>query len=70
VGEVSVDLMIIPPKDEEKDRLEVTKWELDEERKKFTAAAVRLGKGEKVKLEFSLLFCYFRAASFYKRAWG
>ena len=57
VGEVSVDLMITPAKDEEKDRIELTKMELEEERRKFTEAAVRLGR-EKATLEVSLSLCY------------
>jgi hypothetical protein len=52
VGEVSVDLMITPTKDEERDRIEVTKKALDEERRKFTEAAVKLGR-EKAALEVS-----------------
>lgn len=42
--------MIAPAKDEERDRIEVTKKELAEERRKFTEAAVKLGK-EKALLE-------------------
>jgi hypothetical protein len=52
IGEVSVDLMITPTKDGEKDRIEMTKRELEEERRKFTEAAVRLGR-EKATLEVS-----------------
>jgi hypothetical protein len=44
--------MITPVKDEERDRIEVTKMGLEEERRKFTEAAVRLGK-EKAALEVS-----------------
>jgi hypothetical protein len=47
---VSLDLMITPIKDEEKNRIEATKKELEEERRKFTEAAVRLGR-EKAALE-------------------
>jgi hypothetical protein len=50
VGEVSVDLMITPVKDEERDKIDATKKGLDEERRKFTEAAVKLGK-EKAALE-------------------
>jgi hypothetical protein len=50
VGEMSLELMTAPDKDEEKHRLECIKQQLDEERKKFTEAAVRLGK-EKAFLE-------------------
>jgi len=53
VREMSVDLMTAPLKDEEKDRLECIKRDLDLERKKFTEAAVRLGK-EKAALEVCL----------------
>ena len=49
-GEVSVDLMITPAKDEERDRIEVNKRGLEEERRKFTEAAVKLGR-EKAALE-------------------
>jgi len=47
MSEMSVDLMTAPVKDEDQDRLECIKWVLNLERKKFTEAAVRLGK-EKV----------------------
>ena len=50
VDEVSADLMITPAKDEERDRIEVMKRGLDEERRKFTEAAVKLGR-EKAALE-------------------
>lgn len=50
-----MDLLITPMKDEERERIEVTKKELDEERKKFTEAAVRLGR-EREKLEVRLYF--------------
>ncbi|OCH85887.1 hypothetical protein OBBRIDRAFT_890874 [Obba rivulosa] len=46
----SVDAMTSPEKDEERQRLEARFKELEEERKKFTEAAVRLGK-EKAALE-------------------
>jgi hypothetical protein len=59
VGDVSVDLMITPIKDEEKNRIEATKKELEEERRKFTEAAVRLGR-EKAALEVRFgFFIYF-----------
>jgi hypothetical protein len=45
-----VDFLITPAKDEEKDRIELIKKGLDEERRKFTEAAVRLGR-EKAALE-------------------
>jgi len=50
VGDISVDLMIAPARDEEKERLHNIKQQLDEERRKFTEAAVKLGK-EKAALE-------------------
>lgn len=50
VGDVSVDLMTVPARDEERQRLEARFKELDDERKKFTEAAVRLGR-EKAALE-------------------
>ncbi|KAL6297903.1 Afadin and alpha-actinin-binding-domain-containing protein [Sparassis latifolia] len=50
IGEISVDLMTAPARDEERQRLELRFKVLDEERKKFTEAAVRLGK-EKAALE-------------------
>jgi hypothetical protein len=55
---VSVDLMITPIKDEEKNRIEATKKELEEERRKFTEAAVRLGR-EKAALEVRFGFIIF-----------
>ena len=55
---MSVDLMITPIKDEEKNRIEATKKELDEERRKFTEAAVRLGR-EKAALEVRFGFIIF-----------
>ena len=54
MDDMSVDLMITPIKDEEKNRIEVTKKELEEERRKFTEAAVRLGR-EKATLEVLFL---------------
>lgn len=53
VGEMSVDLMTAPARDEERQRLDERFRELDEERKKFTEAAVRLGR-EKAALEVRL----------------
>ena len=47
---MSVDLMTAPARDEEKLRLDARFKELEEERRKFTEAAVRLGK-EKAALE-------------------
>jgi hypothetical protein len=51
--------MITPIKDEERDRIEATKKELVEERRKFTEAAVRLGR-EKATLEVRFVFILFR----------
>ena len=51
-GEISVDLMTVPARDEERQRLESRAKELDDERKKFTEAAIRLGR-EKAALEVS-----------------
>ncbi|KZT07244.1 uncharacterized protein LAESUDRAFT_742987 [Laetiporus sulphureus 93-53] len=50
VGEMSVDLMTAPARDEEKRRLDTRFKELEQERQKFTEAAVRLGR-EKAALE-------------------
>lgn len=50
VGEISVDLITCTARDEEKQRLEERAKGLEEERRKFTEAAVRLGK-EKAALE-------------------
>ncbi|KAI0954591.1 hypothetical protein AcW1_006435 [Taiwanofungus camphoratus] len=50
VGEMSVDLMTAPARDEERQRLDTRFKELEAERRKFTEAAVRLGK-EKATLE-------------------
>ena len=50
IAEMSVDLMTAPERDEERQRLDARFKELDEERKKFTEAAVRLGR-EKAALE-------------------
>ncbi|KAI8996403.1 hypothetical protein BD414DRAFT_199770 [Trametes punicea] len=50
VMDMSVDLMTAPAQDEERQRLDARFKELEEERRKFTEAAVRLGK-EKAALE-------------------
>jgi hypothetical protein len=52
VGEMSLDLMITPVKDEERDRIGAIKKGLEEERKRFTEAAVKLGR-ERATLEVS-----------------
>jgi hypothetical protein len=49
----SVDLMTQPERDLAAERLERMKAELDEERRKFTDAAVKLGK-EKAALEVNI----------------
>jgi len=49
----SIDLMTQPERDLAAERLERMKTELDEERRKFTDAAVRLGK-EKATLEVKI----------------
>jgi len=50
IGEMSVELMTAPLKDEEKERLDILRKELDLERQKFTDAAIKFGK-EKAALE-------------------
>ncbi|KAI0773249.1 Afadin and alpha-actinin-binding-domain-containing protein [Trametes elegans] len=50
MADMSVDLMTAPARDEEKQRLDARFRELEEERRKFTEAAVRLGR-EKAALE-------------------
>ncbi|KAF5373288.1 hypothetical protein D9615_007377 [Tricholomella constricta] len=50
IGEMSVELMSAPLRDAEKDRLDNIKRELDQERQKFTEAAIKLGK-ERAELE-------------------
>lgn len=54
--DVSIDLMIQPERDLAADRLERMKAELDEEQKKITGAAVKLGK-EKAALEVKYNTC-------------
>ena len=55
--EPSFDLMITPAKDEEKERMDGMRKGLDEERKKFTEAAVKLGK-ERARLEVGFFFSF------------
>lgn len=50
VGEMSVELMTAPLRDEEKGRLDEIKNDLDLERQNFTEAALKLGK-ERAELE-------------------
>jgi hypothetical protein len=47
---MSVEFMTVPAKDEEKERLEAIKRQLEGEREKYTEAAVKLGR-EKAALE-------------------
>lgn len=58
VGEMSVELMTAPLRDEEKERIETLKKDLDVERQKFTDAAIKLGK-ERAELEVNCPTCYF-----------
>ncbi|KAH9479231.1 hypothetical protein JR316_0007819 [Psilocybe cubensis] len=50
IGEMSIELMSAPLQDEAKERLDALRKELDEERRRFTDAAVKFGK-EKAALE-------------------
>lgn len=50
IGDMSVELMTAPLKDEAMERLDILRRELDEERQKFTDAAIHFGK-EKAALE-------------------
>lgn len=50
IGEMSVELMSAPLKDEAKERLDILRKELDDERQQFTNAAIKFGK-EKAALE-------------------
>lgn len=51
-AEMSMELMTAPMMDEERTRLDQVKRELDEEREKFTQAAIKLGR-ERAALEVS-----------------
>ncbi|KAF8075153.1 Afadin and alpha-actinin-binding-domain-containing protein [Lyophyllum atratum] len=53
IGEMSMELMSAPSRDAEKERLDDIKKQLDQERQKFTDAAIKLGK-ERAELEVSL----------------
>jgi hypothetical protein len=55
IGDMSVELMTAPLKDEEKERLDILRKELDLERQKFTDAAIKFGK-EKAALEVRLKY--------------
>lgn len=50
IGEMNIELMSAPLQDEAKERLDALRKELDDERHKFTDAAIRFGK-EKTALE-------------------
>lgn len=58
VGEMSVELMIAPLRDEEKERIETLKKDLDLERQKFTDAAIKLGK-ERAQIEVNIYLSLF-----------
>lgn len=51
--DASVDIMTVPARDEERDRLDARHKDLEVERRKFTEAAVQLGK-EKAALEVKI----------------
>lgn len=55
IGEMSIELMSAPLMDEEKERLDNLRRELDSERQRFTEAAVNFGR-EKAALEVTLSF--------------
>ena len=55
IGEMSMELMSAPLRDEERERLDILRGELDSERQRFTEAAVKFGR-EKADLEVSLFF--------------
>ncbi|KAG5338054.1 hypothetical protein E4T56_gene12389 [Termitomyces sp. T112] len=44
IGEISVELLTVPLRDAEQERLNEIKKDLDQERRKFTEAAIQLGK--------------------------
>lgn len=50
IGEMSMELMSAPLRDTEKERLDNIKRELDQERQKFTEAAIKLGR-ERAEIE-------------------
>jgi len=54
IGEMSVELMVAPLRDEENDRLDAMKKDLDLERQAFTEAAIKLGK-ERAELQVNIL---------------
>ena len=55
IGEMSMELISAPLRDEEKDRLDSLRRELDSERQRFTEAAIKFGR-EKADLEVNLSF--------------
>ena len=55
IGEMSIELISAPLRDEEKERLDSLRRELDSERQRFTEAAVKFGR-EKADLEVNLTF--------------
>ena len=55
IGEMSIELISAPLRDEEKERLDSLRRELDSERQKFTEAAIKFGR-EKASLEVNLSF--------------
>lgn len=55
IGEMSIELISAPLRDEEKERLDILRRELDSERQRFTEAAVKFGR-EKAALEVNLSF--------------
>ena len=52
---MSMELISAPVRDEEKERLDSLRRELDSERKRFTEAAIKFGR-EKAELEVNLSF--------------
>ena len=55
IGEMSIELISAPLRDEEKERLDSLRRELDSERQRFTEAAIKFGR-EKAALEVNLSF--------------
>ena len=55
IGEMSIELLSAPLRDEEKERLDRLRRELDSERQRFTEAALKFGR-EKTDLEVNLSF--------------
>jgi len=53
-NEISMELMTVPQRDEERDRVEKLRAELDLERQWFTEATIKLGK-EKAELAVSMI---------------